>query len=311
MDFVIQEAKRELIWVKLALIAPSGGGKTYSSLRLATGMLAELKEKGLAQNGKILMGNTEGSRGRYYANEFKYDITDIAAPHHPERYVKFINYAAEQGYPILILDSSSHEWEGNGGCLELHQKYGGTYQAWGKVTPLHEAFVYALADSPVHIIATMRGKDQYEMEVGEQGKKTVRKLGVGAQQRNNFEYEFTSTFLIDQRTNLADAQKDNTHLFEDRSSFKLNEEDGQKVIRWANSGEGYTIPVRVLKSPTEILDETSAKVVALCKSLGGKKNDQLMEVLREYDSSGNPNRIKDLDKLNELVDRLEKMEKGE
>ena len=60
--FQAKQAKRELIWVKLALMAPSGGGKSYSSLRLATGMAEELS-KILGRPAKILMGNTEQKRG--------------------------------------------------------------------------------------------------------------------------------------------------------------------------------------------------------------------------------------------------------
>ena len=36
-----------------------------------------------------------------------------------------------------------------------------------KVTPRHNKFIEAIADSPIHIIATMRGKDQYEIEKNE------------------------------------------------------------------------------------------------------------------------------------------------
>jgi len=137
--FQVKQAKRELIWVKLALMAPSGGGKSYSSLRLATGMAEELS-KTLGRPAKILMGNTEQKRGYYYANQFKYDIVDIESPYNPEKYVEFIEFAVESGYDILILDGTSAEWEGRGGCLELHQQAGGTYQSWKKVTPRHDKF---------------------------------------------------------------------------------------------------------------------------------------------------------------------------
>ncbi len=256
MSFKVKKAKREKIFVKLALMAPSGGGKTYSSLRIATGMAEELKKQGKDEV-KILLANTEQKRGYYYANEFDYDIVDIEAPHHPEKYVDLINFAVEEGYDILILDSSSHEWEGKGGCLELHAQAGGTYQAWAKVTPRHNKFIEAIADSPIHIIATMRGKDQYEMEKdANSGKTNIKKLGVGAKQREGFEYEFTCTFLLDQKTNMADVQKDNTHLFEHEGSVLLSEEHGKKLIQWANSGEGYTPPVRKNIQEQEKQEET-------------------------------------------------------
>jgi hypothetical protein len=301
MAFNAKKATRELIWVKLALMAPSGGGKTYSSLRLATGMLESLKEKGLGQNGRILMVNSEQKRGYYYANEFEYDIIDLEAPHTPENYIEAIEWAVKEDYPILILDSTSHEWEGSGGCLELHQKAGGTFQAWSKITPRHNKFLAAIADSHIQIIATMRGKDQYSIEQGD--KMSVKKLGVGAKQREGFEYEFTASFLMDQSTNTADVQKDNTHLFENLSSILFNEGHGKDVIEWANSGSGYTPPIRGRES----IDDVKSTIIDLCKTLGGKDNADLMDALKEYDPSANPNRIKDLDKAIELRKKLQEM----
>ncbi len=312
-NFVAIQAKRELIFIKTALMAPSGGGKTYSSLRLATGMLQELKAlKAEIGNGKILLANTESSRGRYYANEFEYDIVDIVAPHSPEMYVDLVSWAVEQKYPILIIDSSTHEWEGKGGCLELHQQAGGTFQSWAKITPRHDKFIQAIADSPIHIIATMRGKDQYEIEKNDAGKANVKKLGVGAQQRQGFEYEFTVTFLIDQKSNMATCEKDNTHLFEDEGEILLSETFGKKLVDWANSGEGYTPPVRNA-SGTSIpesgdgVDELRTEIIKICSGLGGAKNETLMELLKSYERSGNPNKIKDFGKLTELLSKLKEM----
>lgn len=307
-NFKIQEAKRELIWTKLALMSPSGGGKSYSSLRLATGMLEELKRLGLEKNGKILVGNTEHARGRYYANEFKYDIVDLEAPYNPEMFVEFIEYAVQQDYPILILDSTSPEWEGKQGCLELHLQAGGTYQAWAKVTPRHDKFIASIADSPIHIIATMRGKDQYEIET-ENNKTSVKKLGVGAKQREGFEYEFTATFLIDQKTNLATPQKDNTHLFEHEGDQILTEKHGIEIIKWANSGEGFTPSLRnaTIESPNDNLKSLQQEVINKCVELGGSKNSELMAIVKEFEPSGNTNRIKDADKLKELINRLKEL----
>ena len=238
--FKIEQAVRENVAVKIALMAPSGGGKTYSALRLATGMADEM-ERITGERPRILMGNTEGSRGRYYANEFQYDIVDLEPPYNPEKFVQFIQFAEREGYKILILDSASHEWEGKGGCLELHAQAGGRYQDWAKVTPRHERFIETISKSPMHIISTMRGKDKYEMEKDESGKTTISKLGLGAKQREGFEYEFTCTFLIDQKTSLATYQKDNTHIFENEPPVVLSEEHGRRLIRWANSESGKNI----------------------------------------------------------------------
>ena len=307
-QFTIRKAKREKIFVKVALIGPSGSGKSYGSLRLATGMASEIKKK-TGKDAKILVANTESKRGEYYANEFNYDVVDINPPHNPEKYVDVINFAIEQGYDILIIDSSSHEWEGKGGCLELQQQAGGTYQAWAKVTPRHQKFINAIADSPIHIIATMRGKDQYEMNKDEKGKVQVQKLGIGAKQREGFEYEFTCSFLIDQKTNTCEVQKDNTHIFEHESSILLTEEHGKRIIQWADSGEGYTPVVRKDEEETSADDLAAIKkqIVAKCTELGGTKNTDMMNLLKTFVPSGNPNAIRDVEKAKQCLATLNDM----
>ena len=132
--FKVQKAEREKIAAKIALMGASGCGKSMSALRLATGMVEEMKKLDALSgtNGRILLANTEGSRGRYYANEFDYDIVDLEPPYNPEMFVELIDYAVDEKYSVLIIDSSSEEWTGKGGCLELQQQAGGTYQAWGK-----------------------------------------------------------------------------------------------------------------------------------------------------------------------------------
>lgn len=304
--FEVKKAVREKIFPKMALIAPSGGGKTYSALRLATGMAEELEAE-TGKEAKILLANTEQKRGYYYADEFSYDIVDIEAPHEPEKYVDLIQFAVDSGYSILIIDSASHEWEGKGGCLELQQRAGGTYQAWAKVTPRHARFINAIADSPIAIISTMRAKDQYEVEKDERGKTTVQKIGAGAKQREGFEYEFTCTFMLDVKTNTAEVSKDNTHLFESMGPKLLTEEDGRKIIQWANSGKGYTPPKRTNEEVTTSEDQLAAikkDIIALCTELGGTKNEQLMTTLKEFTKSGNPNAIKSIEKAQECLTAL-------
>lgn len=308
MAFTIKKAKRENVYVKVALMAPSGGGKTYGSLRLATGMAEEIK-KTTGKEAKILLANTEQKRGYYYANEFDYDIVDVEAPHNPEKYVELIDFAVSEGYDILIIDSSSHEWEGKGGCLELQQQAGGTYQAWSRITPRHNKFINAIADSPIHIIATMRGKDQYEMEKDERGKTTVKKLGLGAKQRDGFEYEFTCTFMLDQKTNTAEVSKDNTHIFENENSILLTEQHGKKIIQWANEGDGYTPSSRITAEEEQInnddeFTELQTAIVKMCGEKGGSKNAELMEILKQFSKNGNPKAIKSLDKLKECYEAI-------
>lgn len=308
MAFQVKKAKREKIYVKLALMAPSGGGKTYGSLRLASGMADEIKKE-TGKDAKILLANTEQKRGYYYANEFDYDIVDIEPPHNPEKYVELIDFAVSEGYDILIIDSSSHEWEGKGGCLELHQQAGGTYQAWSKITPRHNRFIDAIADLPIHIIATMRGKDQYEVNKDDRGKTSVQKLGVGAKQRDGFEYEFTCTFLIDQKTNCAEVQKDNTHIFEGEGPTLLTENHGRKIIQWANSGEGYTPVAKkdTTEPPADKLSSLKDEIITLMGGIieSGVSKDEVYAVISENNGGKkNPNSLKTEEACEKVLEQL-------
>ena len=100
MALKIRKAVREQIYTKIALMGSSGSGKSYSALRLAQGMKKRLEEIN-GKPTKILMANTEGSRGVYYANEFEYDIVDIEPPYTPEVFIELIDDAVEAGYDIL------------------------------------------------------------------------------------------------------------------------------------------------------------------------------------------------------------------
>lgn len=250
--FKVQEAVREKIAVKVAIMGPSGSGKSYSALRLATGMIDQMKKDGILgdTNGKILFANTEGPRGRYYASEFRYDIVDLEPPYSPELFIDLIQYAVGEKYSVLIIDSSSAEWEGKGGCLELQQNAGGKYQDWKTVTPRHQKFVDSIEHSPIHVICTLRGADKYEVDKDDRGRVSVKKLGVGAKQREGMEYSFTTTFMLDRDSHMAKCEKDNTHIFENEGSTILTEDFGERIIKWANSAEAENTLAEKFKEDT-------------------------------------------------------------
>ena len=206
MAISFQKAKREQLWLKILLAGPSGSGKTYTALRLASGIAKEC-------NSRIAAIDTENGRIRYYANEFDFDDIQFEAPFTPENYIEAIEAAVDGGYKVLIIDSSTHEWDY---CLDVHNKMpGNSYTNWAKITPRHDAFMEKMLQSPIHIITTVRGKDEYVLEE-KNGKQTPKKVGLGYKQRDGMEYNYTCTFNIAQDTHIASVMKDNTHLFEDR-----------------------------------------------------------------------------------------------
>lgn len=318
MNFIVQDAVREKIYPKMGIFSPSGGGKTYTSLRLATGMINKMKKVD-GKDYEIWLANNEGDRGKYYANEFKYKIIELKPPHEPEMYINLIKFAEQSGKcGVLIIDSFSKEWAGEGGCLEIAQKLGGAYQkAWKNVTPRHRMLMDTLVDSKINIIATMRGEDQYVMSTDEKTNKTnLEKVGLGAKQGKDFEYEFTCTLALEQKTNSAESFKDNTHIFENMPPRKLTENDGEKIIEWANSDIANIKAIELTpqdnkdihkKSKTESkvkinFTELKAKTAEMCqekmKTVG---KDEIIKIISEKLKGKKLNETSD-ENYNEVLD---------
>ena len=113
--FTDKLAVREMTPLLTALTSPSGGGKTYSALRLATGMQKVL-------GGEIFHVDTEASRALHYADQFKFHHVPFGPPFASLDYLEAIQHCARRGARIIIVDSMSHEHEGQGGHLDFHAK---------------------------------------------------------------------------------------------------------------------------------------------------------------------------------------------
>jgi len=305
-----QKAKKEQIWAKILLNSPSGGGKTYSALRLATGIARKC-------GSRVAALDTENKRIRYYANEFDFDDMQLDAPYSPEKYIKAIDEAVDAGYKVLIIDSLSHEWNF---CLDLVNSMPGTnsYTKWKTVTPRHDAFKEKILQAPIHIIATVRGKDEYVLEENN-GKKVPKKIGLGYSQRDGLEFEYTVTLNLDQDTHHFSAAKDNTHLFEDRFEL-LTEKDGEAIWAWANSGEAPVVPVKKSEIVEEVddgndgeptLQDVISSIDALAKSLPdrGIPKTKIAEVVKSATGGmANYNNIKDITIAQIVLTELKNLE---
>ncbi|RLA96197.1 MAG: AAA family ATPase [Deltaproteobacteria bacterium] len=225
---MFRKAQRKKAKLRLGLAGPAGSGKTYSALLIAFGL-----------GGKVAMLDTEHGSGELYANLGDYDVATLSPPFSPDRYVKIIREAEKEGYNVLIIDSISHAWAGEGGILEMHDKYaktkGNSFTAWREVTPTHNALVEAMLQSEMHIIATMRSKQEYIMTTDDKGKTAIKKVGMAPIQRDGMEYEFT-LFLELSLEHYAMATKDRTSLFDGRPPFVITVETGKTLLEWLEEG---------------------------------------------------------------------------
>ncbi|UBZ08264.1 ATP-binding protein [Salegentibacter mishustinae] len=224
----LQQAQRSQVKLRIGLSGPSGYGKTYSALLLAYGITNDWN--------KIAVIDTENNSASLYSHLGEFNVLSLDEPYSPERYVKAIQTCEEANMEVIIVDSISHEWSGKGGCLELHEKLGGRFQDWAKITPLHNQFLDALIQSKSHIIATTRRKVDYSLDRDMNGKTKVMKLGTKEITREGFEYELTVNFELINDNHLVKASKDRTGLFMDKPEFVINHATGRKLKNWCAEG---------------------------------------------------------------------------
>ncbi len=232
MTLTIRKAERRRAKARIGLCGPAGSGKTHSALLLASGL-----------GSKIALIDTENGSGELESgkpNIPDYDVVTISAPFDVQKYINAINELGKLGYDVIIIDSLSHAWAGTGGLLdkqaEASKRLGNSYTAWRDVTPQHNALVDTILQSPSHVIATMRSKTEYVLELNDKGKQIPRKVGMAPVQREGMDYEFTLVFDIDQATHSAAVSKDRTSLFDGQLPHKISSLTGECVLEWLNGG---------------------------------------------------------------------------
>ena len=227
----IQKAERKKAKIKLGLQGPSGSGKTYSALLIAYGLVGDWD--------KVAVIDTENHSSSLYAHLGAFNVLHLQSPFTPERYIEAIRSCVMAGMEVVIIDSISHEWEGNGGILDTHaQMTGNSFTSWAKLTPRHNAFVQEILQSPVHILSTVRSKQDYVL-VDRNGKMVPEKVGLKGVTRDGMDYEFTIVFDLDIKHN-ATTSKDRTSLFNDKPEFRITTATGKKILEWCNEGVDIT-----------------------------------------------------------------------
>ena len=223
----LQKAQRHQVKLRIGLSGPSGFGKTYSALLMAYGITNDWN--------KIALIDTENNSASLYSHLGNFNVLSLGEPFTPERYIKAIQVCEEADISVLIIDSLSQEWQGKGGCLEIHEQLGGTFQMWSKITPRHNSFIDAIIQSKCHVIVTTRSKVDYSLDKDANGKTKVMKLGTKSIQREGLEYELTVNFDFLNDKHLVQASKDRTELFSG-PEFIINSSTGKKLIEWCNQG---------------------------------------------------------------------------
>lgn len=277
-NFTFRPAARENVALLIGLAGSSGSGKTYTAMRLA---------KGIAGAKPFCVIDTEAGRAKHYADAFKFDHGDLKPPFAPSAYADAIRAADEAGYPVIVVDSMSHEHAGEGGILDMQeaefQRMGARdavkMASWIKPKGEHRRMVSRLLQVRAHLILCFRAEEKIEMIKGENGRMEVRKKQTATGLdgwvpicEKNLPYELTASFLL-----MAahpgvplpiKLQEQHKPLFP--LDQQINEASGKRLAEWAAGGaQSETSSLRsesnAASAPTGelITDRQHADLVAL------------------------------------------------
>jgi hypothetical protein len=222
---LFKKAERHRAWLKLGITGGPGDGKTYSALRLATG---------LANGGKIAVLDTENNSASLYADAFSFDVLEIRPPFSDDQFTNGINAAIAEHYSVIIIDSFSHSWEGTLDFkAALDARGGNSYTNWNAAGKKFKAVMAAVLQSPAHVICCLRSKMEYVLETDIRGKQVPRKIGLQPVARDGVEYEYACVFDCNSDHHVT-VSKDRTGLFSN-AHFQVTEGTGRQILDWLNS----------------------------------------------------------------------------
>lgn len=274
MTFSFRPALRENVGLLIGLAGGTGSGKTFTAMRLASG---------IADSKPFAVIDTEAGRAKHYADQFKFDHGDLKPPFRPDAYAEAIRAADDAGYPVIVVDSMSHEHAGEGGLLDWHeeefQRLGSRdavkMTAWIKPKSAHKKMVQRLLQVRAHLILCFRAEEKIEMKKNAEGKMEITKKqtatgldGWVPVSEKNLPYELTASFLL-LATNpgvplAIKLQQQHKALFP--LDKPITEESGRLLAEWAKGGAAPQVsppPTPAVlpagaapsKSRTEILTE--------------------------------------------------------
>lgn len=288
----------------IGITAPSSGGKTYSALRLATGIKRVV-------GGEIFGIDTEEGRMRHYADYFPFRHVPMSAPFGPLDYLDAINHCASRGAKVVIIDQLSNEHDGDGGVLDQIDSYldrksaddpdkRNKYLLLAQVEPKRQRKklnreIVALAGKIVFILC-YRAEEKIKPK---KGGGEPDKLGWQPITTSKLPYDMTVRFLLppgsDGVPTLIPAEPSERLVIKNPEQFKgwfkpgepLSEEMGQKLALWASGGDGATRPAP--KRPQTDAEWISA--AGKCEAL--EMLDRVLEACRGAYPQGLPLPVSD------------------
>lgn len=249
--FIAKDAVREQVPLLIGLFGASGSGKTFSALRLSTGIQS-------VTGGDIYVVDTEARRSLHYAELFKFQHVEFSSPFGSLDYLDVIRWCVkDKGARIVVIDSASHEHEGEGGYLWLHEKEvermaGGDpakaervkMAGWIRPAAQRRAFINGLLQLNANFIFCFRAKEKTKPVKGG----GILEMGFMPIAGDEFLFEMTVNGLLMPQSNGIPTWKSDKvgenlmmklpvqfkNLFSQPT--QLSEEHGHALAEWAKGG---------------------------------------------------------------------------
>lgn len=260
---------------RVAIVGPTGAGKTWTALEWAS-TLGE----------KIAVIDTENGSAALYSDAFTFDTARWLPPYDASKLAAAVNDAAGT-YDVVVLDSLTHFWQGEGGVLDKVEKAaekarGNTYAGWKVGTPIWRGLLDALIYAPCHVIVTMRSKMDY-VQSQVDGKTKIEKVGMAPVARNDVEYEFTVVGEMDQAHRMTITKSRFAAIADVVAAPHQAAKLAVKLRDWLGSADATAAPERPVRDGQEdeaqrVFDELRALPAGAREEFRAWKGDRSASV---------------------------------
>ena len=238
---LFQKAQAVQQRLRIALDGFAGSGKSFTALRLATGIASIAKSR-------IAMIDTDGKQSLLYANYFDFDMVSLSEPS-PANITKAVEAAIAAGYKVIVVDTASLAYAGKGGYLEHAAQIGETSN--NKDGRSHytipsrywNAMMNTIKNCDAHIIVTYRLKEASNKD----GSKSIE---VEAKGDPRYDY---SLYLRMDENNVAKVLNTRCPVFRNKMVATPDEEFGVQVLKHFNTsvvGKEPFVPHQVIEFNT-------------------------------------------------------------
>ena len=230
-NFEFTEATKEQAKARVALAGPTGSGKTWTGMVLATVF---------SGGEQFAVIDTERGSASKYVGPFKFHRLNMYE-YDPRDLIKAIGAADKRGFPCLMVDSLSRFWSGKSGMLELvdnsaKRNYAGnSFGGWKDARPIENDMIEAMLGYSGHLIVTMRTKTAYEVTKNDRGQVIPVKIGLQPEQRQGIEYEFDIVGDMDLDNNLT-VSKTRCPDLTGKVYNRPGPDVGVVILNWLNDG---------------------------------------------------------------------------